>query len=92
MAKKENIEKRRKNWFYTFFTIFRHELNLFLGTPFGWVLLACTMGLQGFWLQTVLQTMSKASGESVMYYMLDNVNFWFFFIFYYFIENFFTLF
>ncbi|MBQ8517282.1 MAG: ABC transporter permease [Akkermansia sp.] len=81
MATDSETIKRRKSWFYTLYTIFSHELRTFLGTPFGWVLLACTMGLQGFWLQTVLQTMSKASGEGVMYYMLNNVNFWFYFIF-----------
>jgi len=81
MANETQEIKRRKSWFSTLFTIFGHELHAFLGTPFGWVLLACTMALQGFWLQTVLQTMSKASGEGVMYYMLNNVNFWFYFIF-----------
>ena len=72
---------RKRSWFYTLRTIFSRELKSYLCTPFGWVILACAIGLQGFWLQAVLQTMSKASGESVMYYMLDNVNFWFFFIF-----------
>ena len=78
---KTQIITRTRSWLYTFRTIFARELKVYLGTPFGWVILACATGLQGFWLQAVLQTMSKASGESVMYYMLDNVNFWFFFIF-----------
>ena len=77
----KNSITRTRSWFYTLRTIFLRELKSYLGTPFGWVILACAIGLQGFWLQAVLQTMSKASGESVMYYMLDNVNFWFFFIF-----------
>lgn len=72
---------RTRSWLYTLRTIFVKELRSYLCTPFGWVLLGCAIGLQGFWLQAVLQTMSKASGESVMFYMLDNVNFWFFFIF-----------
>lgn len=76
-----NSITRTRSWLYTLRTIFFRELKSYLGTPFGWVILACTIGLQGFWLQAVLQTMSKASGESVMYYMLDNVNVWFFFIF-----------
>lgn len=61
--------------------IYGKELKSFLCTPFGWVILACTMGLQGFWLQTVLQIMSNATGDSLMYYMLNSVYFWFYFIF-----------
>lgn len=72
---------RTRSWFVTLRTIFGRELRSYLCTPFGWVILACAMGLQGFWLQAAIQTMSKATGESVMFYMLDNVNFWFFFIF-----------
>lgn len=83
MADDQNTSKiqRTSSWFYTLRTIFARELKSYLCTPFGWVILACAIGLQGFWLQAALQTMSKATGESVMYYMLDNVNFWFFFIF-----------
>lgn len=73
--------KRTRNYFYTLRTIYAKELRSFLCTPFGWVILGCTMGLQGFWLQTVIQIMSNASGEGVMYYMLNNVTFWFYFIF-----------
>lgn len=73
--------KRTRSWLYTTRTIFGKELKSYLGTPFGWVILACTMAMQGFWLQAVIQTMSQASGESVMYYMLNNVHFWFYFIF-----------
>ena len=69
---------RTRSWFATLRTIFGRELRSYLCTPFGWVILACAMGLQGFWLQAAIQTMSKATGESVMFYMLDNVNFWFF--------------
>lgn len=79
----ENITsvKHHRNWLVTLYTIFSREIKTYLCTPFGWVILACTMALQGVWLQTVLQTMSKASGEGVMYYLLNNVNFWFYFIF-----------
>ena len=73
--------QRTRSWLVTLHTIFAKELRSFLCTPFGWVLLACTMALQGFWLQAVLQTMSKATGEGVMYYLLNNINFWFYFIF-----------
>ena len=73
--------KRSRSSLRSFLTIFCKELRSYLCTPFGWVILACTMALEGFWLQAVIQTMAKASGESVMYYMLGNVNFWFYFIF-----------
>lgn len=76
-----NTVKRTRSYFAALRTIYGKELKAFLGTPFGWVLLACTMGLQGFSLQAVLQAMSKATGEGVMYHMLNNINFWFFFIF-----------
>ena len=72
---------RTRSWFYTLRTIFSREFKSFLGTPFGWVILCCAIAMQGFWLQTAIQTMSKATGESIMYFMLENVNFWFFFIF-----------
>ena len=73
--------KRTRSYLATLRTIYAKEIKGYLGMPFGWVILACTMGLQGFWLQGVIQVMSKAKDEGVMYYMLDNVNFWFFFIF-----------
>ncbi len=57
------------------------ELRSFLGTPFGWVILACTMGLQAFSLQAVLKVMSISSDEGVMYHMLQNNTFWFYFLF-----------
>ena len=69
MANEKNKEiLRTRSWFRTLHTIFGRELRSYLCTPFGWVILACAMGLQGFWLQAALQTMSKATGESVMYY------------------------
>lgn len=73
--------RRTRSYLYTLRTIYGKELKSYLGAPFGWVILACTMGLQGFCLQAVLQMMTKATGEGVMYYMLSNVNFWFYFIF-----------
>ncbi len=73
--------RRRNSWLATFKTLYFRELRVYLCTPFGWVILACTMALLGFCLQAVLQIMSKATGEGVMYYMLNNINFWFYFIF-----------
>lgn len=77
----KNAIRRTRNWFATLRTIFGKELRAYLLTPFGWVILACTMALQGFWLQAVIQTMSKATGEGVMFWLLNNINFWFYFIF-----------
>ncbi len=72
---------RRTGWFSTVFTLYMRELRVYFCTPFGWVILACTMALFGFCLQTVIQIMSKATGEGVMYYLLSNITFWFYFIF-----------
>ena len=76
-----NEIKRRGNFFATLYTLYTKELKSYLGTPFGWVILACTMALLGICLQTVIQIMSTATGESVMFYMFNNINFWFYFIF-----------
>lgn len=77
----KNTIKRTRSYFATLRTIYAKELKGYLGVPFGWVILVCVMGLQGFILQAVLQIMTKATGNGVMYYMLDNLNFWFLFIF-----------
>lgn len=81
MDDSSNTVKRTRSYLATLRTIYAKELKTYFCTPFGWVVLACTMGLQAFCLQAVLQIMSKATGEGVMYYMLSNVNFWFYFIF-----------
>ena len=73
--------RRRRSYIATLRTIYFKELKSYLGTPFGWVVLACTMALLGFCLQASLKVMSTVTGESIMYYMLSNVNFWFYFIF-----------
>ncbi len=73
--------RRTRSYFATLRTIYAREIKSYLAAPFGWVILACTMGLEGFWLQGVIQIMGKATDEGVMFHMLNNVNFWFFFIF-----------
>ncbi len=73
--------QRSRNSFRTIYIIFMRELRSYLATPFGWVILACTMGLQAFSLQAVLKIMSIGSDEGIMYHMLDNITFWFYFIF-----------
>ncbi len=76
-----SVIRRRNSWLATLKTLYFRELRVYFCTPFGWVILACTMALLGFCLQAVLQIMSKATGEGVMYYMLNNINFWFYFMF-----------
>ncbi len=78
---KEEPLKRSRNYLRTVRVIYMRELRSFLCTPFGWVVLACTMGLQAFSLQTVLKVMSVATGEGIMYYMLNDITFWFYFLF-----------
>ncbi len=78
---KNPILTRNTSWLYTLKTLYFRELRIYFSTPFGWVIMACTMALLGICLQAVIQVMSSATGESVMYYMLNNINFWFFFIF-----------
>ena len=81
MENKNDSIERTTSYFATLWTIFCKEFRGYLGVPFGWVLLGCTMALQGFILQAVLQIMTHATGNGVMYHMLDNMNFWFYFIF-----------
>ncbi|MBQ2380183.1 MAG: ABC transporter permease [Akkermansia sp.] len=81
MSSSQNIIKRTTSSFATLRTIYAKELRGYLAVPFGWVILGCTMALQGFILQAVLQVMTHATGNGVMYHMLDNLNFWFCFIF-----------
>lgn len=81
MDTETNKIQRTSSYLVTLRTIYRRELKGYLGVPFGWVILACTMALQGFILQAVLQIMTQATGNGVMYHMLDNLNFWFYFIF-----------
>lgn len=73
--------KRRSSYLATLRTLYAKELKGYFCTPFGWVILACTMALLGFCLQSVIQIMSKATGEGVTYYLLNMVYFWFYFIF-----------
>ena len=76
----DSLTRTTSSW-ATLRTIYLKELKDYLCMPFGWVILGCTMALQGFILQAVLQVMTHATGNGVMYHMLDNMNFWFYFIF-----------
>lgn len=81
MSSDNTTIRRTTSYFSTLRTIYAKELRGYLCVPFGWVVLGCTMALQGFILQAVLQIMSHATGNGVLYHMLDNLNFWFYFIF-----------
>ena len=81
MSSDNTTIRRTTSYFSTLRTIYAKELRGYPCVPFGWVVLGCTMALQGFILQAVLQIMSHATGNGVLYHMLDNLNFWFYFIF-----------
>ncbi|MCH5284078.1 MAG: ABC transporter permease [Akkermansiaceae bacterium] len=81
MSEEKKI-KRRTSYFATLRTLYAKELKSYLCTPFGWVIMGCTMFLLGYCLQSVIEIMTKAAtGESVTYYLLSNIHFWFYFIF-----------
>lgn len=70
-----------QSYFSTLWVIYTKELKGYLCVPFGWVILTCTMGIQGLMLQAVLETMTQATGNGVMYYMTDSLFFLLLFIF-----------
>lgn len=70
-----------RSYFSTLWVIYTKELKSYLCVPFGWVILTCTMGIQGLMLQAVLETMTQATGNGVMYYMTDSLFFLLLFIF-----------
>ncbi len=70
-----------RSYFSTLWVIYTKELKGYLCVPFGWVILTCTMGIQGLMLQAVLETMTQATGNGVMYYMTDSLFFLLLFIF-----------
>ena len=77
----KDIIKTILNHLSTLWIIYTKEFKGYLCVPFGWVILACTMGIQGLMLHTVLKTMSQATGHSIMYYMTDSLFFLLLFIF-----------
>ncbi len=63
-------------------TIFGKELRSYLMTPFGWVILACVMGLQGFSLNAALKIVKDApQRDGLMFIMMSLPVFWFYFLF-----------
>lgn len=88
MSKKTKRAKSSKqltanalSYLSTLWVIYTKELKSYICVPFGWMVLACTMGVQGLMLQTVMEIMANASGNSIMYYMTDSMLFLLLFIF-----------
>ncbi len=66
----------------TLYILYKKELKHFLTTPFGWIVLAFIMLLQGFSLTSVLEQYEKAPVQvNILYSCLATPIFWFYFIF-----------
>jgi len=66
----------------TLYILYKKELKHFLTTPFGWVVLAFIMLLQGFSLTSVLEQYEKSPVQvNILYSCLSTPIFWFYFIF-----------
>lgn len=75
------VKRNFISYLSTLWVIYIKELKGYLCVPFGWVILTCTMGIQGLMLQAVLETMTVATGNGVMYHMMDSLFFLLLFIF-----------
>ncbi|MCC8022106.1 MAG: ABC transporter permease [Akkermansiaceae bacterium] len=76
------LRTRFRDYWGSIRTIYGKELKSYLFTPFGWVVLACIMALQSFSLHATLQMMQAGPvSEGILFYMLDNQTFWFYFLF-----------
>lgn len=63
-------------------TILRKELRGYFMTPFGWVILAFVVALQGFSLSATFKFFEIApQKEGLLYFMLHAPTFWFYFLF-----------
>lgn len=78
---KSLLSKFRTDYFSTLWVIYAKEFRGYICVPFGWVILACTMGIQALILQSVMEIMMNATGNSVMFYMTDSLLFLMLFIF-----------
>lgn len=64
------------------FTILRKELRGYFMTPFGWVILAFVIALQGLSLSATMKLFQMApQKEGILYFMLHAPTFWFYFLF-----------
>lgn len=66
----------------TILTLYKKELRTYFSTPFGWVILAFVLVLQGFSLSYSLKLFRDApQNEGVLYTILHAPVFWFYFLF-----------
>lgn len=66
----------------TFFILFRKELRGYLLNPFGWVVLAFVVAMQGFALSTAMKGFRDTpSQHSLVYAVFGSPIFWFYFLF-----------
>lgn len=81
-TRRTSTATRFRNYIAAIRTLYAKELKSYLLTPFGWVILACVIGLQSFSLHATLQIMRAAPvHEGILFFMLDNQTFWFYFLF-----------
>ncbi len=65
-----------------FFILFKKEFKQFFFTPFGWVVLALVLLMQGFSMTHALELMKdKPLAENFIFVSLHSPNFWFYFLF-----------
>lgn len=63
-------------------TIYRKELRNYLFTPYGWLILAFVLVLQGLSLSATLKIFQTApQKEGILFFMLHSPMFWFYFLF-----------
>lgn len=64
------------------FTIFRKELRGYFMTPYGWIIIAFVMALQGLSLSATFKLFQIApQKEGILYFILHAPTFWFYFLF-----------
>ncbi|MFK7909446.1 MAG: ABC transporter permease [Akkermansiaceae bacterium] len=65
-----------------FFILFKKEFKQFFLTPFGWVILALVLLMQGFSMSHAMELMKdKPLTENFIFVSLHSPNFWFYFLF-----------
>jgi ABC-2 type transport system permease protein len=65
-----------------FFILFRKEFKNYFLTPFGWVVLALVLLMQGLSMTTAMEKMKDAPlTENFLFVSLHSPNFWFYFLF-----------
>ncbi len=64
------------------YTIFKKEIRSFFLTPYGWVILAFVLALQGLSLSATLKIFQTApQQEGILFFIVHSQMFWFYFLF-----------